>query len=181
MRRAALTAEAGARGRVVAEQVFSGATDAMSWLANLSSRISKDINKPIVWVTPLGWPVLQPYFQVKRRRVRTPFNTMTVLEQDQLDLLDDNSKAPVLKSKQRSALPPNYVHSLDSTHMLLTATRCAEDGLVFAAVRDGVTHTHAMPNSQCAQRSVRHWSRSVVRAIHRCTTRSGRTRATCRT
>ena len=27
----------------------------------------------------------------------------------------------IQKSKQRSAFPPNFVHSLDSTHMLLTA------------------------------------------------------------
>jgi DNA-directed RNA polymerase len=33
--------------------------------------------------------------------------------------------------KQRSAFPPNFVHSLDSTHMLMTAKACSEKG-VFA-------------------------------------------------
>jgi len=28
---------------------------------------------------------------------------------------------PVNKNKQKSAFPPNYVHSLDSTHMMYTA------------------------------------------------------------
>jgi len=32
---------------------------------------------------------------------------------------------PVMKSKQRTAFPPNYIHSLDSAHMMLTA--CATD------------------------------------------------------
>lgn len=35
--------------------------------------------------------------------------------------LDDQ---PVQKSKQKSAFPPNYVHSIDSTHMMLTALEC---------------------------------------------------------
>lgn len=36
-------------------------------------------------------------------------------------LVDCNDKLPVSPQKQRSAFPPNFVHSLDSTHMLLTA------------------------------------------------------------
>lgn len=32
-----------------------------------------------------------------------------------------NPQLPVDKVRQRSAFPPNYVHSLDSTHMMYTA------------------------------------------------------------
>ena len=127
-------------------EVFSGATDAMSWLAEVATRISKDTDRPVVWVTPLGWPVLQPYFKFKERRVRTPFNVTIIRDPDQMDLLDDNSKAPVVKTKQRSAMPPNYVHSLDSSHMLMTATRCVAEGLTFAAVHDSFwTHAADVP------------------------------------
>lgn len=38
-----------------------------------------------------------------------------------------NTKVNV--QKQRSAFPPNFVHSLDSTHMLLTAKACSENGM----------------------------------------------------
>ena len=31
-------------------------------------------------------------------------------------------------AKQRTAFPPNYVHSLDSTHMMLTANACRKNG-----------------------------------------------------
>ncbi len=30
--------------------------------------------------------------------------------------------------KQGSAFPPNYIHSLDSTHMMMTALKCKEAG-----------------------------------------------------
>ena len=34
----------------------------------------------------------------------------------------------VHKIKQRTAFPPNYVHSIDSTHMMMTAIACARAG-----------------------------------------------------
>ncbi|RLN02403.1 hypothetical protein BBJ28_00022365 [Nothophytophthora sp. Chile5] len=50
---------------------------------------------------------------------------------------------PVSSGRQKSAFPPNFVHSLDSTHMLLTAQRCLEEEkIAFAAVHDSYW-THA--------------------------------------
>ena len=39
-------------------------------------------------------------------------------------------------TKQASAFPPNFVHSLDATHMMLTALECRAQGLTFASVHD---------------------------------------------
>lgn len=36
---------------------------------------------------------------------------------------------PVMKARQRSAFPPNFIHSVDSSHMMLTALACAEEGV----------------------------------------------------
>ena len=44
--------------------------------------------------------------------------------------------------KQRTAFPPNFVHSLDGTHMMMTAVACREAGLNFAGVHDSYW-THA--------------------------------------
>ena len=54
---------------------------------------------------------------------------------------------PVMKTRQKSAFPPNFVHSLDSTHMMLTALRCgAEHDMAFAAVHDSYwTHGCDIP------------------------------------
>jgi DNA-directed RNA polymerase len=38
----------------------------------------------------------------------------------------------VLVQRQRSAFPPNFVHSLDSSHMMMTALACKDAGLCFA-------------------------------------------------
>jgi DNA-dependent RNA polymerase len=36
--------------------------------------------------------------------------------------------------RQRTAFPPNFVHSLDSSHMMLTAIACKQEGLTFAGL-----------------------------------------------
>lgn len=38
--------------------------------------------------------------------------------------------------KQRNAFPPNFIHSLDSSHMMLTALHCEAAGLTFVSVHD---------------------------------------------
>ena len=124
------------------DENFKGATQSMKWLVQVAGLISRESKRPVEWVTPLGWPVLQPYFKIKKRRVRTIFHDMTIIEKDDFRYLTDNTHAPIITSKQKSALPPNYVHSLDSSHMLLSARRCREEGLTFAAVHDSYW-THA--------------------------------------
>lgn len=86
------------------------------------------------WISPLGLPVLQPYRQKKTQTIKTRMQTITLA-------LDDDT-LPVSKSKQRTAFPPNFVHSLDASHMLITSLKMKEKGLTFAAVHDSYW-THA--------------------------------------
>lgn len=55
---------------------------------------------------------------------------------------DDDANAPVARKKQRSSFPPNYIHSLDGAHMMMTAMACREEGMSFAGVHDSYW-THA--------------------------------------
>ncbi|XP_059635968.1 DNA-directed RNA polymerase 3, chloroplastic isoform X2 [Cornus florida] len=48
----------------------------------------------------------------------------------------------VVVKKQRTAFPPNFVHSLDGSHMMMTAIACRDAGLHFAGVHDSFW-THA--------------------------------------
>lgn len=38
----------------------------------------------------------------------------------------------VMIKRQRTAFPPNFVHSLDGSHMMMTAIACKKEGLNFA-------------------------------------------------
>lgn len=88
----------------------------------------------IVWTTPLGLPVVQPYRRGGTRTIPTALQDLNLVIPDRSD--------PVNRRKQLQAFPPNFVHSLDATHMLLSALECDAQGLSFAAVHDSFW-THA--------------------------------------
>lgn len=52
---------------------------------------------------------------------------------DLLSILDERvSFDQVMVKRQRTAFPPNFVHSLDGSHMMMTAVACKKQGLYFA-------------------------------------------------
>jgi DNA-directed RNA polymerase len=108
-------------------QLFAGADRVKEWLLRVAQNVAST-GHPISWVTPVGLPIVQPYRRSDRFMVPTVVQTVVIANHD-----DD---LPVHRQRQRSAFPPNYVHSLDSTHMMLTALRIKEAGHTFAAVHD---------------------------------------------
>lgn len=88
----------------------------------------------VVWTTPLGLPIVQPYRRVGKRQVGTLLQTVFIEDPD--------ASCPVNAHKQSTAFPPNFIHSLDATHMLMSAVACQKAGLAFASVHDSYW-THA--------------------------------------
>ncbi|RVX06292.1 DNA-directed RNA polymerase 1A [Vitis vinifera] len=89
-------------------------------------------NHPVRWNTPLGLPVVQPYRKLGRHLIKTSLQV--------LSLQRETDK--VMVKRQRTAFPPNFVHSLDGSHMMMTAVACQKAGLNFAGVHDSYW-THA--------------------------------------
>jgi DNA-directed RNA polymerase len=112
---------------------------------NSNSIITKKLNKHaedfrtgIIWTTPLKMPIVQPYRKDTVQKIRTKIQDITVNRRSSVDAVD--------KRKQLQAFPPNFIHSLDATHMLLSALKCAEEKLDFAAVHDSFwTHPSDIP------------------------------------
>lgn len=88
----------------------------------------------VIWTTPLGLPIVQPYRRTGKKQVTTLLQTVFIEDPD--------AARPVNPMKQSTAFPPNFVHSLDATHMLMSAVACYEKGLTFASVHDSYW-THA--------------------------------------
>ncbi|KAI1142349.1 DNA/RNA polymerase [Hypoxylon sp. FL0543] len=88
----------------------------------------------VVWTTPLRMPIVQPYRKNGTRVIETSMQDLTLQVPERSD--------PVNRRKQLQAFPPNFIHSLDASHMLLSALECNELGLSFAAVHDSFW-THA--------------------------------------
>lgn len=107
--------------------IFSGATRTMEWLSNAALAISRDGHE-VQWTSAVGLPVMQPYRKKARSIVKTIMQRVTLEERGE--------HQPVSPARQSSAFPPNFVHSVDSAHMLLTAIACKNAGLNYAAVHD---------------------------------------------
>ncbi len=76
----------------------------------------------------LRFPVVQPYRRYEKKEIRTLAGSLhTLLEEE---------SAKIRVRKHRQAFPPNFIHSLDATHMLITARDCRARGLNFAGVHD---------------------------------------------
>ena len=91
------------------DSLFKEARDIMKWLSDCAIVVAK-IGQPMAWVTPLGLPVVQPYRNKQKYTLKTALQRVT--------LTDHNDLIPVSSVRQKSAFPPNFVHSLDSTHMV---------------------------------------------------------------
>lgn len=113
---------------------FTGAEKTMEWLTTCARMITQH-GYPVAWVSPIDVPAIQPYRHMKPSVIVTVSQTVQLNDATSDDL-------PLQKSKQVSAFPPNFVHSLDSSHMLLTALEMDRRDLTFSAVHDSFW-THA--------------------------------------
>ncbi|KAH6798667.1 male gametophyte defective 3 [Perilla frutescens var. frutescens] len=112
-------------------EMFEAARSIMGWLGDCAKMIATE-NHPVRWTTPLGLPVVQPYRKLGKHMIKTSLQVLTL--QRETD--------KVMAKRQRTAFPPNFVHSLDGSHMMMTAIACSEAGLSFAGVHDSYW-THA--------------------------------------
>ncbi|XP_043484599.1 DNA-directed RNA polymerase, mitochondrial [Leptopilina heterotoma] len=93
--------------------MFTSAREIQDWFTECAKVICTLRKTHVEWETPLGLPIVQPYY---KRIATNPKNTNML--------------------KQKNAFPPNFIHSLDSTHMMLTSLHSEQAGITFMSVHD---------------------------------------------
>jgi DNA-directed RNA polymerase len=117
------------------DTVFKQAMEIKRWLDTVSS-LANQHKLPVSWISPAGVPCRQPYRKSQVTEIQTPLQKITLMDEAMYDV------APVSKVKQRLGFPPNFIHSLDASHMILTSIQCKKAGITFASVHDSFW-THA--------------------------------------
>ena len=113
------------------------ARDAMKYLQDMAGVMNK-LDLPIKWTTPAGFPVVQKYMDKKERRIKTKIGDSIVY----LNIKEESSVI-IDKNKQKSAISPNYVHSLDAAALMKTVNGCLAQHINnFAMIHDSYG-THA--------------------------------------
>lgn len=98
-----------------------------AWLTMIADEYVKD-GEPVRWTSPIGLPCVQSYRLPHTEDVQTIMQTVT--------LGFDDAGKPVRKKKQKNAFAPNYIHSIDAAHMMMTAIACEREGIPFGMVHD---------------------------------------------
>ncbi|MBU4567024.1 MAG: hypothetical protein KKE29_20095 [Proteobacteria bacterium] len=111
------------------------AREAMDWLVE-ASRVASKEGLPLTWTTPTGFPVLQAYKAFDLRLVKTVVG-------DPVYIKIPVARDEINKRKQASGVSPNYVHSLDASHLMKTICLSLDRGVsCFGMVHDSYA-THA--------------------------------------
>ena len=112
------------------DRVVVKAAEAMVWLKGTAQLVATE-GLPIHWTTPDGFPVMQAYRDTKAMRIET------LIAGKRLVVSLREEQPTVDKKAQAQGISPNFVHSLDGTHLRMTVVRAAEEGLnSFALVHD---------------------------------------------
>jgi DNA-directed RNA polymerase len=93
-------------------EVVVAARGAMQWLREMAQIVSKE-NLPIEWTTPLGFHVYQCTMKQHSIRVKTQL-------MGRVDLSLSSDTTDVDKLRQKNGIAPNFVHSMDATHLMMT-------------------------------------------------------------
>ncbi|QGH45059.1 DNA-dependent RNA polymerase [Bacteriophage Titan-X] len=122
-------------GDAIADTVVAAA-GAMAWLQKGSTTILNQGYDRIKWITPSGFPVTQVYWESEEHRINTKLCGNAKLS-------IRKSTDEVKKSRHRNGIAPNFVHSLDASHLTLVTIACKDEGIdAFAMIHDDFG-THA--------------------------------------
>jgi DNA-directed RNA polymerase len=110
-------------------EVVIAARAAMDWLQECSGVLAK-AGHPIQYKTPLGFPVRQATKKFKTRKIETQIGgRLQIRFATDTDDLDSR--------KQRQGSSPNFVHSIDATHMMMVINASVAAGInSFAMIHD---------------------------------------------
>lgn len=109
---------------------FRETQNCRKWISEVSALVwsaqPAELRNALCWTTPLGLVVRQPYKVRKECPLFTAHGFTKV---------PGDSVAPASR-KQLTAIAPNLIHSLDATHLAMTALEMQSQGLSMMAVHD---------------------------------------------
>ena len=114
--------------------VVPAAVECMDWLRKLA-RTAAHEGKHITWTTPTGAQVVNQYGKEHKQHVALGvYKTRSIQVYNRTNVPEPNKAA--------NGISPNFVHSLDASHLLKTLDTCHIEGIQFVSVHDSFG-THA--------------------------------------
>ena len=110
--------------------IVIAAATGMDWLKE-AAKVCNDNGLPISWTSPIGLPIIQDVRQPLTTRCKLHFNGQRV------DVSLQSDGDTIAKRKQVASISPNFIHSQDSGHLMLTVNACLDAGISdFSMIHD---------------------------------------------
>lgn len=97
------------------------ATQGMAFLKKLAGELASE-NMPVEWITPLGLPIQQMYLDLHTISYRLRFGGASVRRRIYVTLPKEGEDTDI--RKQVTGVAPNFIHSLDATHLMMSVNAC---------------------------------------------------------
>lgn len=117
-------------------EVVVAAAEAMEWLQKSAVSLIKSGEQYIKWTAPSGFPVVQSYIDIDIITARS-----LLLGGVRINIGRYNGKPDAKQHK--NGLAPNFVHSMDASHLTITVNECSQAGLSGLAMIHDDYGTHA--------------------------------------
>ena len=106
------------------------AVEGMKWLQECAKKVTKE-GQVVTWTTPMGLPVQQSYLKFESKIIRMRCAGKF------LRLYAVKATGDIDKSAQASGIAPNFIHSMDASHLQLTVCNSVDAGIHhFAMIHD---------------------------------------------
>jgi len=105
--------------------VCKKAVEIMDWIQECCSLVTAT-GELFRWTSPIGFPVVQPYRDLKPFEVKTVLGSVWIVSSDET--------APVHPREQVNGSAPNVIHSYDAAHLMYTAIICETNGITRATI-----------------------------------------------
>jgi Autographiviridae RNA polymerase len=109
--------------------------EAMAFMQAIAKAMAHE-GKPVRWTSPAGVPCINRYHDVIKERVELFFQNNGVKRKVKIEVATGYD-TPIAKAKSASTIAPNFVHSHDAGHLLMTVDACVSEGITdIATVHD---------------------------------------------
>ena len=122
------------------DEIIISARQGMDWIQE-ASRIYANEGLPMVWPTPRDFICHQTYPKLEKMRARTWLDGTIYY------YMDSSEKDEINTRRVAQGASPNFIHSLDAAHMMLTTLKCNTLGINdFQMIHDSYgCHSHFQP------------------------------------
>jgi DNA-directed RNA polymerase len=109
--------------------------DAMEFMQKLAKALAHE-GKPLRWTSPAGVPCINRYHAITTERIELWCHSNGV-KQRTTTTVATGYEDPIAKDKAAAGIAPNFVHSHDAAHLLLTVCASADEDITdIATVHD---------------------------------------------